>query len=100
MNFGDCFIHYTYRKTIELVNESNIPARYEVQQQDASARSMFEYASLNPVGVIEPNSSTFVEVELQIKRLGASNFPLFVHIIGHRDSALAVDIFVNGNDVR
>ncbi len=31
--FGDCFVRHPYKRTLTLVNQSKLPAKFEVQQQ-------------------------------------------------------------------
>ncbi|KAJ3332957.1 hypothetical protein HDU76_012454, partial [Blyttiomyces sp. JEL0837] len=96
LDFGDCYLGFNYKKYVELVNETEFPARYELLSQEESAKNVFAYSSSNGTGVIMPFASTQIQIDIQIKRLGQINFPVFVKIIGNEDLPLGVDISAIG----
>ncbi|KAJ3106206.1 hypothetical protein HDU97_006839 [Phlyctochytrium planicorne] len=96
LDYGDCFLVHNYVKNIELVNETGFPAHYELLSQEESAKNVYSYASRNGTGVIHPHSKQIIQVDVQIKRLGQINFPVFVRIQGNEDMPLGVDISANG----
>ncbi|KAJ3115022.1 hypothetical protein HDU96_001327 [Phlyctochytrium bullatum] len=88
-------IKLTYAN-IELVNETAFPAHYELMSQEESAKNVYAYASKNGIGVIHPFSTQMIQVDVQIKRLGQINFPVFIKIRGNEDMPLGIDIAANG----
>jgi hydrocephalus-inducing protein len=64
--------------------------------QDDSGQSIYSYTSKNPTGVIAAKSSLLIDLELQVKRLGEVNFPVFVKIYGAEQRPLVVDITAAG----
>lgn len=89
-------MNYSYGNNIEIVNDSSLPARYSLVLQDDSGQSIYSYTSKNPSGVIAAKSSLLIDLELQIKRLGEVNFPVFVKILGDEQEPLVVDISAIG----
>ncbi|KAI9095517.1 hypothetical protein DFS34DRAFT_651319 [Phlyctochytrium arcticum] len=96
LEYGDCFLSYPYRHTITLINSTSFAARYMLLKQEESARSVFEYNSINANGEILPNSTVGIDVEIRIKRLGPLNFPVFLSIEGNEEFPMVVDITANG----
>ncbi|KAJ3215867.1 hypothetical protein HDU67_010224 [Dinochytrium kinnereticum] len=96
LDYKDCFLAFNYQKNIELVNETSFPAHYELLSQEETAKNVYAYASRNGTGVIQPFSTQIIQVDIQIKRLGQINFPVFVRIKGNENIPLGVDISANG----
>ncbi|KAJ3184326.1 hypothetical protein HK101_009853, partial [Irineochytrium annulatum] len=95
-NYGDCFLTHPYVRNVELVNETGYPAKYELLCQEESAKNVYAYASRNGTGVIMPFSAQTIQVDIQIKRLGQVNFPIFIKVFGNDDMPLGVDISASG----
>ncbi|KNC96691.1 uncharacterized protein SPPG_07904 [Spizellomyces punctatus DAOM BR117] len=96
LEYGDCFLNYLYDGYVLLENPTDFPARYKLQLQEESAKAVFQYSSRNAIGVIEPHSETKINLEIQIKRLGQINFPIFLTISGNEEIPVVVDITANG----
>ncbi|KAJ3408149.1 hypothetical protein HDU80_006663 [Chytriomyces hyalinus] len=96
LDYGDCFLAYTYQKEVELRNDTNFSAKYELLSQEETAKSVYAYSSKNVSGVILPQSSAKIEIAIQIKRLGFLNFPIFIKVTGNEEIPLGVDIEANG----
>ncbi|KAJ3159463.1 hypothetical protein HDU86_001781 [Geranomyces michiganensis] len=94
--YGDCYLNYPYDSHVVLENNTDFPARYTLQQQEESARTVFQYTSTNHHGVLEPHSECRINVQVQIKRLGDIEFPIFLIISGNEDSPLMMDISATG----
>ena len=45
LDFEDCFMGHPYRQTLRVVNESKLPAKFEVLPQDTSTRALAEYTA-------------------------------------------------------
>jgi adenylate kinase family enzyme len=87
---------YPYQRSAELVNETDFPARYELLSQEETAKNVYSYASKNGSGIILPHSSVEIPIDVQLKRLGQINFPIFFKIYGNEDIPLGVDISASG----
>ncbi|KAI9356512.1 hypothetical protein DFJ73DRAFT_958267 [Zopfochytrium polystomum] len=96
LDYGDTFLSHPYLQEIEISNQTAFYARFELLSQDENAKGVYSYSSLQGVGVIPPHSTAFIPLDVQIKRLGQINFPVFVKIHGVDDQPLGVDISANG----
>lgn len=94
--YGDCYLGYPYHQFIELINDTDLPARYVLLKQDENAKTIYAYGSKSSTGVIRPHSIHQIDFELQVKRLGQIGFPIFIKIIGAEENPLAIDISANG----
>ncbi|KAJ1558923.1 hypothetical protein HK096_003058, partial [Nowakowskiella sp. JEL0078] len=95
LDYGDCFLAFAYNNTIELRNETDFPAKYELQSQEETAKAVYAYKSTNGSGIIDPHSRIEINLEIQMKRLGRVNFPVFIKIFG-QEEILAVEIYSRG----
>lgn len=96
LNYGDCFLAHSYLNSIELVNNTDFAARYEVLSQDENAKGVYSYHSREDSGTIAPYSRAIIPLELKIKRLGLVNFPIFVKIHGNEEQPIGIDISATG----
>ncbi|KAJ3022533.1 hypothetical protein HKX48_005950 [Thoreauomyces humboldtii] len=94
--YGDCYLNYPYDSYVVLENVTDYPARYTLQAQEESARNVFQYTSANREGILEPHSEVQINVQVQIKRLGEIEFPIFLVIRGNEDTPIVMDITANG----
>ena len=94
--FGDCYLRYAYKKVIELVNHSNLPAKFELQPQDEISRCVAKYEVDYPKGVIDPFQQRVLTVSFSTERLDKVQLPMFFTVIGHDDEPLEVQCIANG----
>ncbi|KAJ3206444.1 hypothetical protein HDU82_004517 [Entophlyctis luteolus] len=95
LDYSDCFLSFTYQKDIELRNDTDFSARFMLLSQEETAKSVFTFASLNGSGIIPPHSVVNITLDIQVKRLGFINFPIFIKVTGN-EVPLIVDIVANG----
>jgi len=43
LDYGDCFLRYPYKKVIELVNHSDLPAKFQLETQDEISQCVAVY---------------------------------------------------------
>ncbi|ORY39534.1 hypothetical protein BCR33DRAFT_853320, partial [Rhizoclosmatium globosum] len=96
IDYGDCFLCYNYQNDIVLKNDTPFPAKYELLTQEEAAKNVYSYSSRKGSGVIQPRSVERIQMDIQIKRLGLINFPVFIKITGNEEVPLAVDISAMG----
>ncbi|KAJ3142605.1 hypothetical protein HK100_000034 [Physocladia obscura] len=96
LDYLDCFLAYSYQSDIELRNNTQFCAKYQLMSQEETAKNVYAYSSLNGSGTIMPCSTEKIQITVQIKRLGLINFPIFVKVTGNEDLPLAIDIAANG----
>ncbi|KAJ3129345.1 hypothetical protein HK098_001757 [Nowakowskiella sp. JEL0407] len=92
---GDLFINYPYIKTVTIQNTSKHWATYEIQTQEDSAKSVFSYNAKCSSGIIKPQSVENLKLDIELKRLGQVNFPVFIKILG-QEELFSVEICANG----
>ncbi|KAJ3036631.1 hypothetical protein HDV00_002527 [Rhizophlyctis rosea] len=95
-DYGDCFLHHPYYRIVELENSTDYPARYNLLAQEESAKSVYAYSSKSATGIIAPRERKEIPVDIQIKRLGQINFPIFIGVEGNETLPLGVDISATG----
>jgi hydrocephalus-inducing protein len=96
LNFGDCFLRYPYKKVIELVNHSDLPAKFELQPQDEISQCVAAYEVDFAKGTIEAFSTRVITVSFTTMRLDKVQLPMFFTIIGHEDDPLEIQCIANG----
>ncbi|RKO94829.1 hypothetical protein BDK51DRAFT_29881 [Blyttiomyces helicus] len=96
LDYGDCFLNNTYELWVELENCTEFDAKYELQSQEESAKSVYAYFSRNASGFIAGMSCHRIQLSIQIKRLGQVTFPIFIYVNGNEDMPLGVELTANG----
>ncbi|KAJ3047832.1 hypothetical protein HK097_011139 [Rhizophlyctis rosea] len=97
LDYSDCFLSYPYTLPITLSNPTPYPARYTLLSQEESAKTVYAYSSKHSTGTIHASETIHIPLDIQIKRLGQINFPVFVGIDGKSsDLPLGIDISAVG----
>lgn len=100
LDFGECFANYTYKRAIELVNASTLPARFALVPQpepaDGETPNAVEYCSEEARGVIEPHSTRRLELKLRCVELGNFTTPVYVAIAGAEGPHLRASLLCTG----
>lgn len=65
-----------------------------VQEEDS--KSIYSYFSTNSNGVIKPNSTEFIDLNLIVNQLGHISFTLLINILGRKEGPIALDISAFG----
>jgi P pilus assembly chaperone PapD len=95
VDFGQCFRRHGYKRTIRILNTSQLKATFELVPQD-EASATIGYYSLEPSeGVIDEDGFMDVELTFTTVRMGPMSIPMYVRIKGATSSALRVDIIGN-----
>ena len=90
INFGDCFIDYTYSQALDLGNTSNQPAKYEVILPQDDHKAIFTVDEIR--GVVSCNSTHKIKVSICMREVGTLYMPLYVKIIGSNRPPYEVSI--------
>lgn len=91
INFGDCFIGYTYSQTLELGNNSSLPAKYEVilpEEENAHVDCTVD----SKFGTVPERSTHKVKVTIVTKKIGNVYIPLYIRIVGSESPPFAVSV--------
>merc|ERR1712091_387728 len=70
LDFGECFLRHPYKMPLQLVNDSKLPAKFEVLPQNAQSRGLAEYEVEPKAGGIAAWGSQQLEFTLSTTRLG------------------------------
>ena len=57
LEYDQCFLRHPKTRQIEIVNEDNLRAKYEIVAQDDQSKRIAVYTADKPSGVIQPRSS-------------------------------------------
>ncbi|KAJ1491735.1 hypothetical protein T484DRAFT_1773433, partial [Baffinella frigidus] len=81
---------------LELVNHSDLPAKFELLPQDDMARCVAVYEVDCPKGSIDPCSHKMITVSFVTERLNKVQLPMFFKIIGLEEEPIEVQCIANG----
>ena len=82
LDFGDVFLDHPAAAAFELVNDSRLPAKFEVLPQDAASRGVAAFSAEPAAGSVPPKGRRTVEVTVRAARLGRMQLPLLVATAG------------------
>ncbi|EFJ12294.1 hypothetical protein SELMODRAFT_425615 [Selaginella moellendorffii] len=82
LDYGTCFLRYGYTKTLSLINDSLVPARYEIQAQEKETENLAILRLKAESGFIEAGSSLPLEFTLSTVALGDVSLSAIVSISG------------------
>lgn len=80
-------------QTLELINDSHLPARFEVKAQAEESKILALVTTDRTGGEISGKSSVRLTVTLTTKKLGPINMPLAINIVGHSSLPKTVQIY-------
>ena len=95
IEYGSCFLRYPYIQILELVNDSDQMARYEILPQEEHTMILGTYETEDPKGTINAQSRIEVPITLTCEKLGKVNLPLFVKIAGQDRPPMNVALNAN-----
>nr|XP_012627881.1 hydrocephalus-inducing protein homolog isoform X3 [Microcebus murinus] len=88
VDFGHCFLKYRYEKTIQLVNQDNLPGYYEVLLQVSEDPSAVLLSSPVSFGVIPPNGTVHIPLALETQVTGEYGSAVCISTFGSQDPPL------------
>eukprot|EP00698_Gefionella_okellyi_P022526 TRINITY_DN7486_c0_g1_i1.p1 TRINITY_DN7486_c0_g1~~TRINITY_DN7486_c0_g1_i1.p1 ORF type:complete len:4186 (-),score=1237.39 TRINITY_DN7486_c0_g1_i1:99-12656(-) len=91
-NFGTVFLRHPTEYQVMLINESDLPASYEMVPQDETSTTIATYYADNPKGTIAARSEQAVNITIEAESLGTISIPAFFTIVGAQYPALAVEL--------
>jgi hypothetical protein len=93
---AECFLDFPYTKDIVFVNNTDYPSTYLIESRDNSKNLVYTYQCENYTGVVPPQSSVAVQVEIRVKRLGPANFPIIIRMLGAEHKPLVLEVTAIG----
>ena len=95
VDFGDCWNRYSYQRTFELINDTDLPTRYEVMPQSDASTALAIYSAEPAQGVVPARGRAQLTINLATERLGKMNLPVFVQVVGLTGTPWLCNILVN-----
>ena len=83
LEFDQCFLRHPKTRRIEIINDDNLKAKYEIVAQDDQSKRIAVYTPDQEVGVINPKSSQIVNITLKTEILSNIRIPLYVKVEGY-----------------
>lgn len=90
LDYGRCFLEYPYTLNAELVNESELPVRYEVPEQEDE--TILAYSTPSRTGIVEALSTLKLPLEIRPKLQGELSMSVPIRILHCSNSMLSVGI--------
>lgn len=84
LEYDTCFLKHPKTREIEIINEDNLKAKFEIVPQDEQSKRIAVYTADKESGIIEPRSSQIVKVSLRTEILTKVHIPLYVKIEGYQ----------------
>ncbi|XP_057292027.1 hydrocephalus-inducing protein-like [Hydractinia symbiolongicarpus] len=97
LDFGRCFIHHTYQRMVELYNDTELPAKYELYKHEEDENALLTYSSPLPRAIIEANSTLEVPLHITLKSVKQINTAVHFTIFGSKQKSLHVNIKAIGD---
>lgn len=82
LDFESCFLQHPETRQIEIINEDDLRAKYEILEQDEQSSRIAVYTADQPRGIIEPRSSQIVNIALRTAILSTVRIPLYIKVEG------------------
>ncbi|KAM9191706.1 LOW QUALITY PROTEIN: hydrocephalus-inducing protein homolog [Dugong dugon] len=89
VDFGRCFLKYPYEKTLQLVNNDDLPGSYEVLPQVYEDVPAVLLSSPSPCGVIPPHSIVDIPLALETQVTGEYKSIVYISTFGSQDPPMA-----------
>ena len=90
LEYGTCFLRHAKSQQIQIINEDNLRAKFEIVQQDEQSKRVGTYTADVWSGVIEPRQTQTVNLQLKTEILGTVRTNLIVKLDGHHINTMIV----------
>ena len=82
LEYDKCFLRHPKTRSIEIVNEGDLKAKYEIVPQDDQSKRIAVYTADKESGIIQPRSSQVVNITLRTEILSTVRIPLYIKVEG------------------
>eukprot|EP01135_Chromosphaera_perkinsii_P007876 Nk52_evm68s1020 gene=Nk52_evmTU68s1020 len=104
LDFSTCYLNYPYEKVLELSNDSDLPARFELMHSDALNGEQTEGGITHPLsffanmakGTINAHSTIRITISISVKEVGPIELPIRFRIAGSEEQPLQASIVCCG----
>ncbi|XP_051727085.1 hydrocephalus-inducing protein homolog [Ctenopharyngodon idella] len=88
LQFQHCFLGHSYEQSVELINDTDLPACYGFLPQPYEEDPSLLYSSPHARGIIQPYSTEQIPLVLQAKTVGSLQETAHIAIFGRQDPPL------------
>ncbi|XP_073785286.1 hydrocephalus-inducing protein homolog isoform X1 [Danio rerio] len=88
LKFQNCFLGHPYEQSVELVNETDLPACYGLLPQQYEEDPAVLYSSPHARGIIQPYSTELIPVVFQAKKVDNLEQTAYIAVLGRKDPPL------------
>jgi hydrocephalus-inducing protein len=83
LEYGTCFLRHKKTIALEIINEDDLRAKFEIMAQDDQSKRVAAYEPDIQSGVIEPRTTQIVNISLRTEILHSIHIPLYIKLEGH-----------------
>jgi hydrocephalus-inducing protein len=83
VEYGQCFLKHEKEKLIKIVNEDNLPARFEFTPQDDASKRIAIFKPDKPNGIIPAHSTQIIKLSLHTEILSKICVQAYIRVDGH-----------------
>lgn len=92
LSFGDCYVRHPYTRKLLLVNQSKLPAKFDIQPQDMHRGCLAGWTAEPMCGVVPACGEHEVDITLTTRTLGRVQLPFRVVVPGSKGKPLEVTL--------
>ncbi len=93
--FEEAFLRHKEERELKLINDSDLPAKFEVALQSKESEILAIYTVNKQTGVIPPNKEETIKITLETRKLREIRLPLQIHIVGNSNLPFIINIIAN-----
>lgn len=83
INYETCFLRHRRTKEIEIINDDDLKAKFEILGQDDQSKRVAGYEADLQTGIIEPHTTQKVQISLRTEILQNIHIPLYIKLDGY-----------------
>ncbi|XP_077982980.1 hydrocephalus-inducing protein homolog isoform X2 [Glandiceps talaboti] len=92
LDYKRCFLNHPYEQNVQLFNDSDLPAKYDVLPQETDEMTPILYSSPQPHGIIQPHSIVEVPLVITPQALEELDIQSYFKIFGSFEPPMQVQL--------
>ncbi|XP_035679087.1 LOW QUALITY PROTEIN: hydrocephalus-inducing protein homolog [Branchiostoma floridae] len=92
LDFGRCFLGFPYEHSIKILNDTELPAKYDIIPQAVDDASTLTYQSSQWRGILQPHTVTEIPLTCTAQQLNEAEEVVYIHIFGSQDPPMQVHV--------
>ncbi|XP_019628796.1 PREDICTED: hydrocephalus-inducing protein homolog [Branchiostoma belcheri] len=92
LDFGRCFLGFPYEHSIKILNDTELPAKYDIIPQAVDDSSTLTYQSSQWRGILQPHTVTEIPLTCTAQQLNEAEEVVYIHIFGSQDPPMQVHV--------